>query len=343
MVHMTTASYMNKRILTYLDTYNLILLSDLKYYDPWRFNIFVSKWKKKGHVLALSNTHLFEFLRADDPDTRTRHFEMLVRFLPLRFEVDNFSKREIILTLIKKGNLRPGKPEDVASYEMFSLELKRKKDLSPLLDSAHAAVETGSYDLFILFNEFFWKFMLRNAVNMTAKQRLPDIQNSRMEKLRAKILSKFIGMDLTAKENQNKTFEAFWEDYAFRCQVKATAKAFAGKFHRSITEIFLNSINLRDCKGLWLRNEVRKNLIQSGPKIEKAHNNEQDLNNIQYLPYVDILVTDRAMVGFTEQTLRRKSLPESLKSISNPRKAANNIDALEKILFDFNSEKREHT
>jgi hypothetical protein len=88
---------------------------------------------------------------------------------------------------------------------------------------------------------------------------------------------------------------------------------------------------LEDCKGLWLRNEVEKNLFRAN---DFDPNNEYDLNNIQYLPYVDVFLTDKRIFETTQQVLRRKDLLESLKNSPLPKKIPNTIDSLEDAIFN---------
>ena len=91
--------------LTYLDTSNLILLSQEKQNNPIRFKDFLNKWRENKNILALSQIHLIELLQAKFQTTRIAHFELLKHFLPFKYESENFFEREIMLVLSNSGFL----------------------------------------------------------------------------------------------------------------------------------------------------------------------------------------------------------------------------------------------
>ncbi len=146
-----------------------------------------------------------------------------------------------------------------------------------------------------------------------------------------KLFAKFIGVELNSKGNQRKTIESLLEDFRFKTQVKSTLKSKFEERDKSTIQTILTNVDLQDCKGLWLSNEVEKNLLKAN---DFDPNNEYDLNNVQYLPYVEIFLTDKRIFETTQQVLRRKDLLHSLKNTSLPKKIPKKIDSLESAIFN---------
>ena len=188
----------------------------------------------------------------------------------------------------------------------------------------------GFYKGFYKANKIFWKAKSGDTFHKTPKPKFSNIENNWLGKFGKLIFAKFIGIDLNDKKNQNKSIELLLEEFHFKTQLKSTFKSQFGNLENSHIQNILSNIQIQNCKGLWLRKEVEKNLKRAN---DFDPNNENDLNNIQYLPYVDILLTDKRIVESTKQVLRRKDVLESLKHVSVPKKVANSIDSLEENLF----------
>ncbi|MGC2235049.1 MAG: hypothetical protein WA584_02640 [Pyrinomonadaceae bacterium] len=319
--------------LTYLDTSNFILISQEKQNNPLRFNEFLTKWRENENILALSQTHLIELLQAKFQNTRIAHFNLLKDFLPFNYESENFFEREVMLTLSNKGFLIFQEQDTETSIKIFSKEIKSQNELSLIYDSTNIISRVGFYKGFSKANKLSWKAKSGDTFHKTPKPRFSGIENNWLGKIGKILFAKFIGIDLKDKKNQNKSIELLLEDFLFKTQVKSTLKSKFGTLEESNIQTILSNIQIQNCKGLWLRKEVEKNLKRAN---DFDHKNENDLNNIQYLPYVDVFLTDKRIVESTQQVLRRKDVLESLKSVSIPRKASNTIESLEEILFQQN-------
>jgi hypothetical protein len=108
--------------LVYLDTSNLARLTKVKENDPERFEWFLTRWKRRNYVLALSDSHFFEILRHGDPKERNNRFRIIDRFLPARFE-NSLTEKEVTLALYLKGVVTNiSNPINFFSEKIFSPE-----------------------------------------------------------------------------------------------------------------------------------------------------------------------------------------------------------------------------
>jgi hypothetical protein len=317
-------------ILTYLDTSNLILLSQEKQNKSSSFNDFLFRWKENGNVLALSQIHLIELLQAKFQNTRIAHFNLLNDLIPFRYESENFFEREILIALSKKGFINPEGQQIANSLKMFSKEIENQDDPSLIYNSTNLISKIGLYKANSKAIHYSWKAKSSDTIHSTPKPRISKSGKNLLGKFFLYIFAKFVGINLSNKKNQNKTFELVLENFLFKVQVKSTLKSKFGKIEKAKIKNILSNIDLFDCKGLWLRKEVEKNLIKAN---DFDPNNEYDLNNIQYLPYVDIFLTDKRIFETTQQVLRRKDLIDPLKNTKLPKRISNTLDSLEKAIF----------
>jgi hypothetical protein len=294
------------------------------------FNKFLVKWRESENILALSQIHLIELLQAKFQNTRNAHFNLLNYLLPLRYESENFFEREVMIALFKKGFLAFQEQDIETSIKIFFKEVRSKDDLELIYDSTNLISQAGFYKAFSKANQLSWKAKSGDSFHKTPKPRFSVVEESWLGTIGKKLFAKFIGVDLNNKRNQKKTVESLLEDFRFKTQVKSTLKSKFKERDKSVTQTILSNINLEDCKGLWLRNEVEKNLFRAN---DFDPNNEYDLNNIQYLPYVDIFLTDKRIFETTQQVLRRKDLIDPLKNTKLPKRISNTLDSLEKAIF----------
>ncbi len=143
--------------LIYLDTSNLILLSQEMQSNPSRFDKFLVKWRESENILALSQIHLIELLQAKFQNTRTAHFNLLNYLLPLRYESENFFEREVMIGLFKKGFLTFQEQDIETSMKIFSKEVKNKDDLALIYNSTNLITQVGFYKAFSKANQLSWK------------------------------------------------------------------------------------------------------------------------------------------------------------------------------------------
>jgi hypothetical protein len=91
--------------------------------------------------------------------------------------------------------------------------------------------------------------------------------------------------------------------------------------------LIARGLELVDCPGSWLEKRLRLSVQRGDPKPEPSHHN--DAARLSYLPYVDLLFTDRQMVGFTRQVMRDGKTPESIKGLRPPVAVPHTLEALE--------------
>jgi hypothetical protein len=316
--------------LTYLDTSHFILLSEENQSNPKRFGEFLSKWHESKNILALSQIHLIELLQAKFQNTRTSHLNLLNNFLPFRYESQNFFEREIMLTLQKKGFLIFKEQDTETSFKIFSSEIKNQSELALIFDSTNLISRAGFYKAFSKANKLSWEAKSGGSYHKNPKPRFSGMKGNWLRNFGKNLFAKFIGIDPSDKRNQNRTIESIMDDFQFKTMLKSALKSQFPEIDKATIQSISTKINLKDCRGLWLRKEVEKHLFKAN---DFAPNNEYDLNNIQYLPYVDIFLSDKRIFEVTQQVLRRKDLLEDLKGVSVPLKVSNSIESLENAIF----------
>ena len=203
----------------YLDTSNFILLSEIKKLDPKRFDEFLLAWEKRDFVLALSNIHLIELLKAKYKSTRIAHFNLLECFLPFGYESDNFFEKEIILALFKRGFLKIDKDSEL-SIKCFSKIINNKEDLSTIYNSTNRLSRFGLYSFVSTAQTFAWKANAVNAFYKTPKPRLSDMDKSLWGKIIKGIYTRLTGIEADNKKNNNRSMEYLLDEFKFKTQIK---------------------------------------------------------------------------------------------------------------------------
>lgn len=314
--------------LTLLDTSNLILLSGIKKTNPQRFEEFPNEWKKDS-VLAVFQTHLIGLLKAKYHNTKTAHLDLLHSFLPFRYESQKIFEKEVILALFKKGMYKIKNGTD-SNIRFFSNVVRNREELLLAFNTISLISNFGIFNLIASGQKSSWKAKASDTFYKAPKPKFSDMGKNFGGKFIKKIYAKLIGIDWNNPKNNNKSIETLLDEFLFRVQIKSTLRNHFGISDIAFSKRIAEKITVKDCQGLWLRREVEKNLIKAGSSDYK---NDYDLDNIQYLPYVDCLISDKRIVDATEQVLRQNNLLDSLKSISPPKKVSNSIESLEKALF----------
>lgn len=315
--------------LIFLDTSNLILLSETKRTNPQRFEEFLAKGKSKESVLALTQTNLVELLKAKHQSTRISHFDFLNCLLPIRYESENFFEKETTLALFRKGHLKIDVNAN-SNIKFFSNIVGNEEDFALIYDSINIISRVGVFNLLSVAQTYSWKAKSNDVFYKNPKPRFSDMDKSLWGKLVKKIYARFTGIDTNNLKNNNRTMESLLDEFRFKVQIKSVLKNRMDIKMPATIEAVAKSVTVKDCPGLWLRQEAEKNLSRAGSDDYK---NAFDLDNIQYLPYIDCLVTDKRIVDVVEQVFRRNNLLESLKSTPLPKKVSNTIESLESVLF----------
>lgn len=312
--------------LIYLDTSHISLLTDIYKSNPNAFYSFVNKWKEANYFLAVSKTHIEEIMQNVISETRNLRFEVLNEFVPFKYESENFFEREIFFYLFKNGLLQISDEDRNINSSIFSRSISDKNELE-LIKQTHTVIRaTGLYKLISFADRRALEARKRDKFHISPKPKLKNVKG----KFFFKIFARFVGIDVSNPGTLRKTFESTLKDFLFKIQLQSTLKNSLFVTDKSSVSDISRKISRSDCSGLWLRSEIETRL-----KLAQDWNvsNEKDLDHIQYLPYVDLFLTDRRVVEMTKQVLRSPNLPEGLKSVSSPIKVPQSLEALEKALF----------
>jgi len=92
-------------------------------------------------------------------------------------------------------------------------------------------------------------------------------------------------------------------------------------------DFLARTLSFTDCPGSWLQRRldlcVRRNCPEPKP------NHHFDAERLGYLPYVDLMLTDKQMVEFVRQIRNDKSTPARIRNVRPAVSIPNSIDALE--------------
>lgn len=95
-------------------------------------------------------------------------------------------------------------------------------------------------------------------------------------------------------------------------------------------EFLVRTLEPADCPGFWLQRRLELCVRRGCP--EPRPNHHFDVERLAYLPYVDLLLTDKEMVEFVRQIRNDKSTPERIRSVRPAVSIADSMDALEEAL-----------
>lgn len=313
--------------LVYLDTSHFSLLTDVLTSNPNNFRNFIDKWKEAEYVLAVSKTHIEEIMQLSFLETRNLRFKILSEFMPFKYENENFFSREIYLILFKNGLIKISEEDRTTNLCIFTNTISNNNDLELIQKTYSLIRASGLYSLTQFANKTGWKAREKDTFHISPKPKLKNVKG----KFLFKVFSRFIDIDASNPNILRQTFQSVLNNFLFKTQLKSTLKTnFLITDKKEISKIH-KRISRKDCSGLWLRTEIENRLLLAG---DFKPNNEKDLEHIQYLPYVDLFITDKRMVEMTTQVLRSSYLPDNLKKVSFPIKVSQSLEALEKTLFE---------
>jgi hypothetical protein len=95
-------------------------------------------------------------------------------------------------------------------------------------------------------------------------------------------------------------------------------------------EYLASTIRIEHCPGQWLARavELEARRAEAQPDASNSH----DLDHLAFLPYVDVLFTDRRMGTYATSALRRADIPGALSNVRPPQWVASSIEAIEAAL-----------
>lgn len=353
--------------LVYLDTSNLSLLAETRQKFPEKFHSFLTNWRKQKYILALSEAHIFETTRLDLAATKQARYDLFKEMLPIRFEAEPFSK-EIVSALKRKG-IYNYFLRDFRFYKLMFLEVKC---LANHISALYSNAENNYYSILVSqsyetakvlwqdrklypknknqkverlrdlpesfpdnFKDFFDTILQASEklseINPFATDEIKFLDSRAVEAGFRQAYAEMMGVDITSNSYLNTRTDYLTDKLAFKVRLKFFLSQILYDDEKNIN--FLSSkILIEDCPGEWLKRQVENQLCMGD---DFDHRNQLDIQHISYLPYVDILITDKRIVSKTEQVFRRQnSLLDSLNNTSLPKKVSNSMDSLENALFN---------
>ena len=92
-------------------------------------------------------------------------------------------------------------------------------------------------------------------------------------KIVKRIYSIFTGIDADDLKNNNRTMEALLDEFKFKTQLQSVLKNRFKITDSITTKTITDNITVKDCSGLWLRQEVEKNLVKAGSSASISKTN----------------------------------------------------------------------
>jgi len=90
------------------------------------------------------------------------------------------------------------------------------------------------------------------------------------------------------------------------------------------------SIRPVDCPGTWLQRRLE--LCVRRARSDPKPNHHFDAERLAYLPYVDIMFTDKEMAHFVRQVQREEAAPEKIRAARAATSIPSSVDALEQVI-----------
>jgi hypothetical protein len=118
-------------------------------------------------------------------------------------------------------------------------------------------------------------------------------------------------------------------NYAFEFCVRTFAREVLGA-NETDQDFLARTVSIADCPGSWLRRRLEPCVRRACH--EPKPNHQFDAERLAYLPYVDLLLTDKQMAEFVRQIMRDKSAPARIRNARPAVSTPNSIDALEEVL-----------
>jgi hypothetical protein len=99
-------------------------------------------------------------------------------------------------------------------------------------------------------------------------------------------------------------------------------------------EFLVGRLDLADCPGSWVERRLRLCVRRSSPEPAPSHHH--DTRRLAYLPYVDLLFTDREMAELVRQVRDDETAPERIRALRPPVAISRSLEALEEALDSLN-------
>lgn len=318
--------------LIYLDTSHLDTLAREYRLNARRVDKFIALWRENDYMLAVSKVHFEETMGLKFSESIDSRFDLLEAILPFRYEPDNFFEREIVLALHAKGFVLKSESSDDTITRFFSLSVSSSQELQTIKMAFNAIRNIGVYKMMAAAKRASWKANAEGQTRRSKQPRTEDLSRRFFGRLFFKFTGAF-GSEEPKFGERRKTLASFLEQFHFRLRVKFTLRNLFGVsvLNKQLDKSVVNQLTISDCKGLWLRNEVERCLKWAG---DFESSNENDLNHLQYLPYVDIFMSDKRIIDKLNQVFKQNKSVEWLEALNEPLKAKNTLESLEAALFN---------
>ncbi len=184
-------------------------------------------------------------------------------------------------------------------------------------------------------NEMFRKALEDNSVWEGIEQLLPAAAITQLKKLTEELGRDIIqtmtdlgprkGLEsllpiADSSTSQKKHIDILIQESVFRKNVQEILRNFLNVTEESTIDSIAALVQIDQCPGTWLAGAVELQMAKA--TNTPVASDQLDIQHIAYLPYVDVLMTDKRIVEFTSQALRRKDCPSSLSKVRPPQKAA---------------------
>lgn len=143
--------------------------------------------------------------------------------------------------------------------------------------------------------------------------------------------AEFINVDSSDNKTLKKSVDSLLNDFWFRQSVESIVSEISDD--SDLVDSLITKILIEDCPGSWLCKQIESQIKKSG---DFSASNELDLEHISHLPYVDVFLADKRIVEMTKQVFRSADKPKQLEDINLPITISDNIEALEKAIFEKN-------
>jgi len=115
----------------------------------------------------------------------------------------------------------------------------------------------------------------------------------------------------------------------FESQVRSVARNLLNASGHQ-EEAMVRALRFADCPGSWLERRLKNWIRGRSPAPEPSH--LHDAERIAYLPYVDLLFTDKEMAEFVRQVMRDKSTPDCIRALPPPMAVSKSLKEVEEAL-----------
>jgi len=133
----------------------------------------------------------------------------------------------------------------------------------------------------------------------------------------------------TDAERLKLTTDELVRSWFFEFQIRfVVGKLLGAPEHQQDT--FARALEFSDCPGSWLQWELELCVRRGTTEPRPSH--QHDAERLAYLPYVDLLFTDRQMAQFVEQVRNDQSTPKGIRAAPPPVAISNSLTALERAL-----------